>query len=169
MDKKFSLGIFSAFSLLFWLILFTPAFAGDYVKNKDGTVKDNGIGLIWQQSDDNVQRTWEDARDYCRNLSFAGHDDWRLPNHYELGTIRVEGDKYPAIDQDYFPGTKAARYWSGTDLPYSDQKSFYVDFGKESFAEDRKGKPETKLEAMQWDNKYYSRCVRGKRKKVEKK
>jgi hypothetical protein len=35
-------------------------------------------------------------------------------------------------------------------------------FGKETFAEERKEKSKNKLEAMQWDNKYYSRCVRGK-------
>jgi hypothetical protein len=169
MNKRDNLGILTEVFVLVGLLLASPAIAGDYVKHKDGTVKDNNIGLIWQQSDDNVQRTWEDARDYCRNLSFAGHNDWRLPNHYELGTIRVAGAKYPAIDQDYFPGAKPARYWSGTELPYSNQRSFYIDFGDESLAEERKEEPKSKLEAMRWDNKYYSRCVRGKRKKVVKK
>ena len=160
--------LFFGISAAVVLSLFLPsmAIAGDYVVHKDGTLTDNATGLTWQRSDDNIKRDWKVAVDYCRNLSFAGHDDWRLPNHYELRTIRSEGSKYPAIDQDAFPATKAEIYWSGTELPYSDDLSFYVAFGEDPGAT---GSTSERQEVMKWANKYYSRCIRGKRKKVQKK
>jgi len=152
-------------AVICFLIFYSPAFAGDYVLHDDGTLTDNLTGLDWQRKDDNIKRDWKSAVGYCLNLKFAGHDDWRLPNHYELRTIRSEGKKYPAVDQDAFPETKAEMYWSATELPYSDDLSFNVNFGKKPAGISVK---ENQL-TMKWTNKYYSRCIRGKRKKIEKK
>lgn len=64
----------------------------DYGKNKfvdngDGTISDLATGLMWQQSDDGVERDWETALDYAENLELAGHNDWRVPNAKELQSI----------------------------------------------------------------------------------
>lgn len=50
-----------------------------------GTVLDNHTGFCWQK-DYNVD-TWNNAIDYCNNLSLGGHNDWRLPNVLELLTM----------------------------------------------------------------------------------
>lgn len=81
---------------------------------------DNNTGLVWQQEDDDIKRTGEDALTYCEGLSLAGHNDWRLPNIKELGSIVDYGKAAPAIDETYFPIIYTgeifgyAEYWSST-------------------------------------------------------
>ena len=68
-----------------------------YTDNDDGTVTDTASGLMWQQKTA-VPMTWEEAVEYCRNLSLGGYDDWRLPSRKELFGL-VEDDRHnPAID-----------------------------------------------------------------------
>src|SRR3989339_1091426 len=90
------------------------AWAGDYTDNLNGTVTDNGTGLIWQQEDDNTTRTWEAAISYCEGLSLAGETDWRLPNMKELESIIDDSRNNPAIDIKAFPNTNSSNYWSST-------------------------------------------------------
>lgn len=91
----------------------------------DGTVKDNGTGLVWQKcsmgqgatdcSGTATTAEWQGALRYCRNLSLAGKS-WRLPNVNELKSI-VDYSVYdPAIDKSFFPNTVAvgSYYWSST-------------------------------------------------------
>ncbi len=116
--------------------------------NGNGTVSDSVTGLMWQQSDDGMTRTWEEALDYCENLSPGGHSDWRLPNVRELETL-VAWDRYnPAIDTTYFPECRSSVYWSSS--PYANYSYYawsvffyygYVDFNNKA-------------------NHYYVRCVR---------
>jgi len=40
-----------------------------YQDNGDGTVSDLNTGLMWQQSDDETERTWQEALDYCEALT----------------------------------------------------------------------------------------------------
>lgn len=64
----------------------------DYGKNNfsvtdsGATVTDDATGLVWQQADAS-STNWQDAVDYCENLSLAGETDWRLPNVKELQSI----------------------------------------------------------------------------------
>jgi hypothetical protein len=52
---------------------------------------DTETGLCWQDPPYQKERglCWEAANDYCDELSFDGHDDWRLPNINELRTLLV--------------------------------------------------------------------------------
>jgi len=85
----------------------------------DGTVTDNVTDLMWQQTDDDVQRNWEGALAYCEILELAGHTDWRLPDIKELTSIVDHWNYDPAIDTTYFPGTDLTLYWSSsTDITY---------------------------------------------------
>ncbi|MBF0227770.1 MAG: DUF1566 domain-containing protein [Desulfobacterales bacterium] len=74
----------------------------NFVDNGGGTITDNATGLMWLKYDSgddqfinllsNYTHTdgslnWEEALDFAENLSFAGHDDWRLPNAKELQCI----------------------------------------------------------------------------------
>jgi hypothetical protein len=98
-----------------------------FVDNVDGTVTDTCTGLMWQrdwadvsgdgQSTVEDRLVWCDASAYCENLSFAGHDDWRLPNVRELQSIVDYGRVDPAIDPVFgvLLGTgDPGGYWSST-------------------------------------------------------
>ncbi len=115
---------------------FTPIFGEDsdytinplsYTDNGDGTVTDNNTGLMWQQADDGIERTWVDAISYCSNLSLAGHTDWRLPDVHELTDIVNYGESAPAIDTTFFLNTKVF-YWSSTTHAITTYRAWYVYF-----------------------------------------
>jgi hypothetical protein len=59
----------------------------EFVDNGNGTITDNASGLTWQQADSGTGMNWASALAYCENLSFAGADDWRLPDAHELQGI----------------------------------------------------------------------------------
>jgi hypothetical protein len=109
---------------------------GRFTDNGDGTVTDHCTGLMWQrdtadvnedgQSTDRDFVTWCGALAYCEGLSFAGHDDWRLPNVRELQSILDYGRLSPSID----PVFRALRYyWSSTSTPGDPAHPWVVDFG----------------------------------------
>ena len=137
-------------SLLFLGLMF--AFAGLshavlFINNGDGTVNDDETGLIWQQMDDGVTRTWESAIVYCNQLSLGGNNDWRLPNIKELESIVAEFVYDPAIDP-VFVGTKSLSYWSASSNDSAPVYAWNVHFARG-----------TVLSYYKSDN-YYVRCVR---------
>jgi hypothetical protein len=70
---------------------------------------------------------WNAAIDACLALSYAGCDDWRLPNWLELASLYdCSRTGIPLIDQACFPNTVAAQCWSSTTQPYS--SSTYAQF-----------------------------------------
>ena len=95
---------------------------GRFVDNGDGTVTDTCTGLMWQkdtadtngegQIDDADRIQWCAAIAYCEHLSFAGHDNWRLPNVRELQSIVDYGRFNPSIDPVF--GALSNVYWSAT-------------------------------------------------------
>ena len=107
MFKKISLG-------LVLLAVSGAAEAKPFIVKTNGTVADRKTGLIWQQNDDGKEYVWEAALRYCEELSFAGQNDWRLPNYKELTSLVEYGNFSPAIFITYFPKTKSANYWSST-------------------------------------------------------
>ena len=92
------------------------------------SVSDNETGLEWQGCPAGVSGdtcepgiafpdySWLDALAYCEGLSWAGHDDWRLPNVKELESIIDNHAASPAIDGDAFPSTPHIDYWSSTPI-----------------------------------------------------
>ena len=58
-----------------------------YTDNGDGTVTDNMTGLTWAQGLSESSMSWEDAVDYCENLTLGGYDDWRHRRRHPL--IRI--------------------------------------------------------------------------------
>jgi hypothetical protein len=97
---------------------------GRFTDNGDGTVTDHCTDLMWQKDTADTNGDGQvpddksdallccDALNYCENLSFAGHDDWRLPNVRELQSIVDYSSHDPAIA----PVFKAVSsfYWSAT-------------------------------------------------------
>jgi len=79
-----------------------------FTDNGDDTITDNNSGLMWLQhiadTNDNGgidledTLTWKDALAWCENLSFAGYDDWRMPNIKELFSIIDQNRDDPGPD-----------------------------------------------------------------------
>ncbi len=124
---------------------------GSYGKNKfkdngDGTITDQATGLMWSQKDSGKGMNWQEALEYAENLSYAGHDDWRLPNAKELQHL-VDYSRSPdttgsaAIDpifQTTAITNEAGKkdypyYWTSTthmDGPTPGKQAAYVAFGR---------------------------------------
>ena len=85
---------------------------GPYVDNGNGTVTDQGTGLMWQKADDGNTYTWRYALQYCEDLSLAGYADWRLPNIRELQSLVDRSTSSPAIDPIF--ECRLNDYWSST-------------------------------------------------------
>lgn len=118
----------------------------NFVDNGDGTITDNATSLVWLQNDSGDSLRWADAVAYCEDLSFAGADDWRLPNIKELHSL-VDYSRSPdttnsaAIDPIFntTPITNEAgqpdfgAYWSNTTLvsyPNHVSDVTYIAFGR---------------------------------------
>ena len=122
--------------------------ANHFQDNGDETVTDLATGLMWQQADDGVARSWEEALACAENLNLAGHDDWRLPNAHELQSIvdyqrSIQSTGSPAIDPvfsctqitDEGGNANYGFYWTGTTheaaVPYdTGEFAVYVAFGE---------------------------------------
>ena len=111
---------------------------GRFTDNGDGTVTDNATGLMWLKDPASVFTggacNWATAISSCESLSFAGYDDWRLPNIRELLSIvdygRYNGDPQgdvAAVDKTYFSGYSAVGYYSSTTAPNGTTNCWYVD------------------------------------------
>jgi Protein of unknown function (DUF1566) len=126
------------------LPLTTPT--SDFIDNKDGTVKHKRTGLIWQRC--TVGQKWTGAtclgseNRYTWNQAmalkstFAGHNDWRIPNANEFLSI-VEYGTYsaysPAINRIIFPSIHGFWWYYWSSSPYAVDNNFalsaYFDFG----------------------------------------
>ncbi len=78
------------------LVLVLTAGAGLYFwKSKNSqavpqsvsTWTDPATGLMWARQDNGSDVNWNQASNYCRNLSLGDHSDWRLPTIDELAGI----------------------------------------------------------------------------------
>jgi len=106
----------------------------------DGTVIDNLTGLVWAK-DANLMTTrdpefdtdfdsgmygqyandgrvtWQHALDYIKKLNkenYLNHNDWRLPNVNELGSLVHAGMYHPALAAHPFINVQSLGYWSST-------------------------------------------------------
>jgi hypothetical protein len=50
-------------------------------------IVDAATGLEWMREDSGIALDWDEALDYCNNLSWGGYDDWKLPDAHELQSI----------------------------------------------------------------------------------
>ncbi len=107
-----------------------------FVDNGDGTITDTATGLTWLQQDSGALGAgdggdglldWPQALAWAEGLSYAGHDDWRLPSAKELQSLLdysrcPDSSASPAIDPlfnctGYTDGNGLSdyyAYWSST-------------------------------------------------------
>lgn len=91
-----------------------------FTDNEDGTVTDNLTGLMWVKEPHSLDgnsgaMTWDDAIDFCNNLTFAGHADLWLPNVRELQSLIDYGRYYLTLPSGHpFTGVQMANYWSSS-------------------------------------------------------
>jgi hypothetical protein len=117
--------------------------------NGDVIVTDTKTGLMWQKTYETDKKNWQQALDYCENLTYAGYSDWRLPDKNELASL-VNYEKYnPASD---FPDMQSQGqyyfyFWSSS-TSFITSFARYVDF--EGGIVSGQNKP----------NAYFVRCVR---------
>jgi hypothetical protein len=107
-----------------------------YTINSDGSVNDNVTGLVWQEqipsnpcpADGSGLCTWQDAQNYCQNLSHGGSPTWRVPTLSELYSL-VDPGGSPAIDSAGFPNTPpGATCWTASEYGGNPGQDWYVNF-----------------------------------------
>jgi len=101
-----------------------------YSQHTANTVFDASTGLLWQQHDDDIMRTWEQAKTYCQSLSLDGVSQWRLPRRSELMSLIDFNQIRPAIDTRFFPGTDLFNYWALTEYTGTTEHAWTVLFAE---------------------------------------
>ncbi len=132
----------------------------------DRVVTDSANGLMWQgcplgQTGDRClsggagMYEWQQAKDACDNLVYAGFDDWRLPDIAELNTV-VDVNRYaPAIDSTAFLGPPlAVAFWSSTPKADSQDGFWLVNLSRGELGSARYSG------ALDVAPRHYARCVR---------
>jgi hypothetical protein len=113
------------------------------------TFIDYDTNLMWQDDVESktVTKDWQGAINYCKDLSLAGFDDWRLPKIEELESITDDTRSDPAI-QVGFENVMSDYYWSSSSVVYNSNYAWYVGF---KYGSDRYNYK---------SSNYYVRCVR---------
>lgn len=132
---------------------------GQYIDHDNGTISDTKTKLMWKKCSEGQRGnhcagtaktyTWKGAVDRFRRVSFAGHNDWRIPTIKELRTLIYCSNgtpQYQALDKgcnkDYnrtsdgkaaihnnvFPNTGNWLYWSSSSYAYGVGDAWIVDF-----------------------------------------
>lgn len=102
-----------------------PATSADFTSETISgsvVVTDSRTGLMWQQKYV-TKKTWQQALKYCEDSTYAGYDDWRLPNKNELASlINYEKSNYP---YSYFSGKY---FWSSSTTSDLSNRAWYMNF-----------------------------------------
>ncbi len=109
-----------------------------FVDNGDGTITDNATGLMWVKEPGAIggnfgsagspsAMNWNNAIDECLALTYAGHNDWRLPNANELACLQDYESGAPIIDP-IFANTKQNYYWTSTTVVWNTGRAWQIYF-----------------------------------------
>lgn len=105
-----------------------PLLYGSYTDNGDATVRDSGIGLMWEQGG-GIVKSWEAALAYCEELDLAGHEDWKVPNIKELWTLYDFSEKRRGIDPVYFTDISNGIFLSATTRQNNPERAWALTVG----------------------------------------
>lgn len=134
---------------------FQAGVARSFTDNGDGTITDSTTGLVWEKlSDDGSIHDKDNTYSWSNAFvvkvaalntgSFAGHNDWRLPNRLELETLLHLGTAQPASYPEFDAGcvpdctvltcscnpTGAAQviFWSSSSYAVASSNAWVVNF-----------------------------------------
>ncbi|MBF0240498.1 MAG: DUF1566 domain-containing protein [SAR324 cluster bacterium] len=109
--------------VLFWSMCLLPSIKAEkrFCSDEEEHTFSIGGGLMFPQTDDGKERKWSDAVNYCEQLEYAGHSDWRLPSIMEL-----RGLWYSGRSSMFSHGTS---YWSSTPSADTTSGAFSARFG----------------------------------------
>ncbi|WP_428562368.1 MAG: DUF1566 domain-containing protein [Solidesulfovibrio sp. DCME] len=108
------------------LLAASPAQAGNYADNGDGTVTDQTTGLVWEKAGSASGMNWGQALAWCEQTTTAGYTDWRLPNKRELEHLADKSRLRPAIDPAFTEPINW--YWSSTTYAGNSANAWGVSF-----------------------------------------
>ncbi len=116
------------------------------VSDSGAVVCDLDTGYSWQQHPLSIERTWQEALDYCPTLG----DGWILPNIDTLETLVDTSNTDPALETGHpFDNVQSSFYWSSTTDVNSTTDAWVVVFVSGSVGGSDRG------------NGNYVWCVRG--------
>lgn len=119
---------------------------------------DNRTGLMWVTNPNDAliggNNSWENVLTACDTGigaagTYAGYNDWRLPNARELLSIVDYSRSNPAINTAYFSNTQNDAYWTSTTVAQTTTSAWFVTFTEGVIGSITKTTP------------YFIRCVRG--------
>ncbi len=86
-------------------------------------------GLEWQDNSEakSTKLNWQDAKEYCQELSLSGYDDWRLPAIKELQSI-VDISRYKPVIKRGFSNVASSYYWSSSEYVSAAESAWFVYF-----------------------------------------
>jgi hypothetical protein len=118
-----------------------------FTDNGDGTLFDLEPDLTWMRcslgqvwtgktcTGKPATYTWKSAQEAAAKLNreggYANHDDWRVPQIGELGSIVERQCSNPRINLALFPATPPAYFWTATTRrgPGMDAYAYAISFG----------------------------------------
>jgi len=113
--------------ILIGLIVPNILLAERFTKSEN-IVYDSKTELSWQSRPSSKKFNWSSAKSYCRNLTYGGKSDWRLPNIDELKSL-VDYNRYkPAIATTLIDIKTDDWYWSSSKAVSSSSSSWVVNF-----------------------------------------
>lgn len=119
---------------------------------------DNRTGLMWVTNPVDAliggNNSWENVLTACKTGiggagTYAGYNDWRLPNVRELASIVDYSRQNPAVDPAYFFNTQNNAYWASTTDRSLTTSAWFVDLSFGAVGSNSK------------TSAYFVRCVRG--------
>jgi Protein of unknown function (DUF1566) len=69
--------------------------SGDLDREQNPIWTDPSTGLMWTRKDNGSDVTWQQAANYCQNLSLGGYSGWRLPTIDQLAAIYDQTQNVP--------------------------------------------------------------------------
>lgn len=106
-----------------------------FVDNGDGTVTDITSNMMWAQSPIKLS-TYDEAEEYCSNLSLGGHSGWRLPTASEWKELIDTSQKAPALPVGHpFKNIDHKKFfWSKTKSTRSTQRIYVTNLNSGKIA-----------------------------------
>ena len=106
MSGRFTNSLFVTVGMVSMFLAVVPCTHGDqrFTNNKDGTVTDHQLGVMWAQSDNRDDIGWKQADSFVRNRfgTTVGkkYTNWRLPTLDELQSLYVKNIRYGGYGTD---------------------------------------------------------------------